>query len=84
MNVIKDILIGRNGIAPIIVNLARGVAEVAVLAGLAYLGTQVDVVTDALNLDVGQSEIAAGAAVWLIARGGGLADQFIDPSQNRK
>lgn len=80
---IAKYLIGKDGAAPILVNLARGAVEVAVLAMLAYLGTQIDVVADALHLDVGQREIAAGAAVWLIARGAGLADQFIDPTQNR-
>ena len=77
MSLIKDILIGRNGVAPIIVRLARSTLEVAVLAGLGYL------VVWSSSYDWGDMPFLGAGAYWVLLQLEGIADQYIDPDQNR-
>lgn len=75
---IKDLLLGQNGVAPIVVNIARGALEVGILAALAYVTTQLEVV------EWGDKAFLGAGSLWGISRLAGLVDQFVDPSQNRK
>ena len=63
---------------PALVGALRGGLESAVLAGLAYLGVELT------RLDWGELAAFVPAALLGIRTLEGLADQFIDPKQNRR
>lgn len=77
MSRILDLLIGRNGVSPIAVRLARGALEVALLAALGFLIVSVQL------LDLGEYSVLSPFVLMLLQQLEGPIDNYIDPSQNR-
>lgn len=88
MNVLRfrDLMKGWN-FAPRLVGIARGALEASVLAGLAYLGMNMEEIASflpELPIDLGAAEISTASIGYFIIRWlESEADQYIDPQQNR-
>lgn len=85
-----DTLKGFN-VPPIVVALVRGFIEAVVLAGLAWIGVNIEVIVElfpdsmqtTLN-GIGLTEtVLISGGIWAVRTLEGLADQKIDPNQNR-
>lgn len=76
MNILKNLVFGID-IPPFIVGIVRGAIETAVMAGLGF------VAVEASTLDWGQYAAFTPGILWGIRSLEGLADNFIDPTQNR-
>ena len=68
---------GAEGAPPFLVRLTRGTLEVAALAGLAF------VFDNAVNLSPDEWKVVVGAFLPAVTFIEGIADQVLDPTQNR-
>lgn len=85
-----DVVRGWN-FPPALVGIVRGALEAAVLAGLGVISINVDSLVNMLpqSIDNALSSIGitdvllVSGALWSLRSAEALADQFIDPNQNR-
>lgn len=85
-----DVIRGWN-FPPALVGIVRGAIEAAVLAGLAVIGTNFDTLINLLPQSIDNALNAFGVTEVMLISGGfwalrsaeALADQYIDPNQNR-
>jgi type II secretory pathway component PulK len=72
-------------VPPVVVGIARGAVEAAVLAALAVVGMNMDAIVAVLpELPVDVSDVTLAAGGWWLVRAlEAWADQRIDPAQNR-
>lgn len=85
-----DVVRGWN-FPPALVGIVRGAIEAAVLAGLAVIGTNFDTLINLLPQSIDNALNAFGVTEVMLISGGlwalrsaeALADQYIDPNQNR-
>lgn len=80
----KKYLQGIEGAAPQLVALCRAIVEVALLAGVGFLGLHISDVFGAFpELSTTQVALAMPPAAGFVRWLEGWIDQHIDPSQNR-
>lgn len=80
----RKYLQGIEGAAPQLVGLARAAVEVALLAGMGFLGLHLDELFAAFpSLSVGQVALAMPVAAGALRWAEGWIDQRVDPAQNR-
>lgn len=83
---IAEYLQGTNGVPPRLVGIVRGALEAAALAGLAFIGMNLDEIVSFFPAlpHVSGSAITSGSVGYFLIRWlESEADQVIDPSQNR-